>query len=629
MINDIQVKRNFASCAAATVMAAIFAVALPLAAETPTASGTQPATDQAAPSTQPAGDSGIDRIAHIRLDGRIIQSPPDFTLFADSSSYMTVRDWLKRLADARQDDNLSAVALEIHNPLMTWSQAVEIADAVRRLDEVTPVYTFLTDAGPAEYLVASAGRKIMMEPAGSLNIVGVGGEVMFFRGALDWLGIKAQMLQMGRFKGAAEPFTRRQPSGEFRGELSKVIDDLYNQMCGQIAGNRGMELDLVKRIIDRGPFTAQRAENFGLVDGLVETLRWRREVNNLIGSEETKPTWLDDYAKKRSRQVDVSNPFALMSYILKGRPEGKIRKPTVAFIHADGVIVSGKSGTGFFGNRMAGAETIVRCFKEMRDDDRVKAVIFRINSPGGSAIASELIYQAVKSCDEKKPVIASISQTGASGGYYIAAGARKIMADKSALVGSIGVVGGKMAMTGLYEKLRIGTWRYTRGKNAGIWMSDEWSKSERAALEKMLRSTYDRFVGRVKESRRGKIEDLNSVVAGRIFTARQAHKNGLVDALGGIRQAVAAAHEVAGLEKSYFITRPKPRTLADLLFGSNASDGAGGASELIRANSSPTIRSVQRLLGRRQGAAYLLTLAEILSGERILTAVPYHLSVNR
>ncbi len=640
MIPDCRSCENFGyRMAFAFVVALVLACVRPLWAQSPDTLAVEPVVPQGDVDTRPATRPGetastqegderpLTRVAHIRLGGTVLQSPSDFTLFADTSGYMTVRDWLKRLADARRDENLSAVALEIDDPMMTWAQANEIADAVRRLNDVKPVYTYITDGGPTEYLVASAGRKVMMEPSGMLNIVGVGGEMMFFAGTLDWLGVEAQMIQVGRFKGAEEPLTRHQPSAEYKSQLSKVIDDLYEQMCGQIAEHRGLETGDVKQIIDYGPFTARRAQYYKLVDGLVRKIRWRSEVNNLLGGEEGQVSWLDDYAKKSSAQVEMSNPLALMSFIFKGAPRREIRAPTVAVVHADGIIVPGRSGTGFFGGKMVGAQTLVRCFKQMRDDDRIKAVIFRIDSPGGSAVASELIYQAVRSCDKKKPVIASISQTGASGGYYIAAGARKILADKSALVGSIGVVGGKLSVEGLYEKLRIGTWRYARGRNAGIWSSGRWTKSERAAVEKILRSTYDRFVERVKKSRGGRIEDIGSVASGRVFTARQGCENGLIDGLGGIYQAVAAAHKAANLDKSYFITRPRPRTLADVLF--NSSGAANGYPELLGANSSPAITSVRRLLVRRPGAEYLLSLAELLRTERVLAAMPYYLSVSR
>ncbi|MCD6303426.1 MAG: S49 family peptidase [Planctomycetes bacterium] len=415
------------------------------------------------------------RIAQIRLEGSILSSPPLYSWFPDQAAGVTLRQWLQRLAKARNDQRVRAVALEIGPVELDWAEAQELSDAIRRLSAVKAVYVHMTDGGAMTYLLASAGREVTMDPSGTLTITGLGAELMFFRGTLDLLGIRAQMVQIGKYKGAAEPFTRTSPSDEFKGEFNRLLDDLYDQLRRQIAAQRGLTIPQVTRAIDNAPLTAEDALKYRLVDRLVAAADWRQYVSaKLAGKPRGPVTWLADYEAPKPRQLDLSNPLSVLGLMLAGRPRQATREPTVAIIHADGMIVSGSSGEGLFGGRYVGHKTLIECFKKAAADPHVKAVVFRVNSPGGSALASELIYQAVRKCDAKKPVIVSISGMGASGGYYIALGGRKILADASAVTGSIGVVSGKLAVRGLLDKLGISTWAMTRGRNAGLTLVRAW-----------------------------------------------------------------------------------------------------------------------------------------------------------
>ena len=351
-----------------------------------------------------------------------------------------------------------------------------------------------------------------MDPAGTLSITGLAAELSFFKGTLDWVGIEAQMVQVGRYKGAAEPFTRTGPSKELKGEYDKLLDDLYEQLSEQIARQRRLSVPHVLHVIDAGPLAAEDARRHRLVDRLVSKADWRESVEKTVrGAKHASVDWLADYARKPTKPLDLSNPWALFGMMLGSRPAEKVREPTIALIHANGVIVSGNSGEGLLGTRRVGARTMAKCFRQVARDDKVKAVILRVNSPGGSAIASELIYQAVRKCARKKPVIVSISSVGASGGYYIALGGRKILADPAATVGSVGVISGKLAMTGLMEKVGITTYEITRGRNAGLWLSRPWDEREREIIRRMSTRTYDMFVSRVRDSRGKRIKNLNAV----------------------------------------------------------------------------------------------------------------------
>jgi protease-4 len=235
-------------------------------------------------------------------------------------------------------------------------------------------------------------------------------------------------------------------------------------------------------------------------------------------------------------------------------------------------------------------------------------------------LASELIYQAVRRCSAVKPVIASVSGMAASGGYYVAVGAPTIFADSSGIVGSIGVVSGKLALTGLFEKIGVTTYAFTRGRNAGMALSRGWTPNEREAIERLSLRTYQTFVDRVKTGRGERIADIDAVAQGRVFTARQAVKNKMIDAIGGYREATLAAQKAAGVESVYYIHLPRPRTLVDLLSGSDeAMSPLGAAGDL------PGLS----LLGESPGAVYLVNLARLMRGETVLAATPYYLSISR
>ncbi|HDZ22561.1 hypothetical protein LCGC14_0284270 [marine sediment metagenome] len=585
---------------------------------------TQPTTAPAAtaPGFTPAPPAV--NIAHIRLAGRIYASPPDVELFGLSHRH-TLEEWLRRLAKARNAKNIHAVALEIDRPAMGWAQAQELAEAVRRLNAVKPVYAYLPSGGTSSYLVASAAGDVSLEPTGRLMIVGLNAEMMFFRGALDWLGIEPQFIQIGRFKGAAEPMTHTQPSDEAARELDELLDGLYGQLCGQIASQRSLEVDAVKAAIDEGPFSAPEAERLGLIDHQLSRHMWRHIVEVAAmgaaaeGAKDVNVRWVADYGADRSAALDLSNPLALFGSLAASSRRKPVRDPTIAILHVDGVIGLGSSGRAMFGEQMAGARTLVRLLNRLRENSRIKAIVLRINSPGGSALASELIYQAVRRCAEKKPVIASVSGMAASGGYYVAVGAPTIVADNAAIIGSIGVVSGKLAVTGTLEKIGITTYEASRGKNAGLMAMRPWTEREIAIIRADAQEIYDIFVERVSASRGDKIADIDAVAQGRIFTAPRAVELGLVDRTGTLNDAVMLARKAADLTRCHYITLPRPKTILDLLMGTE--------DVSIRTPVSQEMQLLQNILARHPGAAYLINMAQLMAEEPILTAMPMHISI--
>jgi len=558
------------------------------------------------------------RIAHVRLSGTIAEAPPQMSIFP-TASRQTLTQWLRRLAKIRTDKSIQAVALEVASPSLTWAQASELADAVRRLNEIKPVYAHIVTGGLGSYLPASAGRELAMDPSGFLSIPGLGAELVYFSQTLKHLRIKAQMIQVGRFKGAAEPFSRTGPSEEIKQTYKSILDDLYAHLCRSIATRRGLKINAVKAAVDRGILSAEEARKVKLVDAVVEKLDWRQRVEQRVAGKGRKTEWLADYGREAGKSVDLSNPFALFGMLMGGGPRQGIHEPTIAIIHADGMITAGKSGESLFGQGIVGARSLVGAFEQARKDDRIKAVVFRIDSPGGSAVASEMIYQAVRKCAKAKPVIVSVSSMAASGGYYIAAAGRTIVADPTAIVGSIGVLSGKLAVSGLMEWAGVTRHEITRGKMAGLGMSRPWTKAEMDTIRRMAEKVYDTFVSRVAEGRGKRIDGIHKVIQGRLFTARQAVSNGLVDSLGGFNDAVKVAKKAARLDACHYITLPRPRTLMDLLSG-DADAAAPRLGGLHR-------HALLGLAAESRPLAYLAALARLFQQETTLTVVPYYVTI--
>ena len=260
-----------------------------------------PAVKAPAKAAKPKAEKKAEQpnIAQIALKGMVLSSPPEFSLFAGETQGSTLRDWLQRLAEARNDENIQAVALEIGAVGMSWAQAQELADAVRRLNAVKPVYAHITAGSATAYIVGSAGRELTMDPSGELMITGIATEMTFFRGTLDLIGVEPQLFQIGRYKGAAEPMMRTGPSPELKGEYNKLLDDLYNQLCGQIARQRRLTIPHVRYAVDNGPFDGPAAMEYKLVDALVERASWKQHV---VNTRHRQAQGLGDVARQLRRQ---------------------------------------------------------------------------------------------------------------------------------------------------------------------------------------------------------------------------------------------------------------------------------------------------------------------------------------
>jgi protease-4 len=482
---------------------------------------------------------------------------------------------VRRLDAAAADKDVAAVWLKIDSLAIGRAKAFELRAAIDRLRKAgKPVYAELTTAEVGEYLVGGACDEIAMPPSGILVVPGVRLEMTFYKGLLDKVGLKFDALQMGKFKGAAEPLTRERMSPPLRESLESVVGDYYDDLVTVMAESRHLKDYQAKTYLDQGLFTAADARKAGLIDEVLYADQLADKIREKLGAKDVD--FNRDYKQKKI-DLDFSGfggMMKLMEVLMGEKPvaEGG-RKPKIAVVYAVGPIVEGKSDSDLFGGSTVGSTTIIEALRKAAADAKVKAIVLRIDSPGGSATASDLIWR--ETVHTGKPVIASMGDVAGSGGYYIAMGARKIFAAPGTLTGSIGVIGGKLVTGGLTRKLGLRTEVISRGANSGAFSSDQaFSAGERKVLMELLQETYRQFVSKAAEGRKMPYSKLEALAQGRVYSGRTAKKLGLVDELGTLQDAVAAAKTAAGLTADAeveLLVLPESKSFFEQLLGDSAS----------------------------------------------------------
>ncbi len=462
---------------------------------------------------------------------------PEDSLYEFGSSFfsvkrLTFRDFLDAIERAKGDSRIENLLVNVRDTQLGWAKAEEMRAALVGFKESGKSLTsYIEQAGNLEYFLASAADRVYLHPQSLLDLRGLQAEVTFMKSTLEKLGIEADFERIGPYKNGPDVYTRKSLSAEHREALEAIVDDLYNRLVETLAEARGMNVEEMRQIIDRGPFPASIAEELGLVDGL----RYRDEIETELkeGSREFRSVGVAGY------QQNADSGFSL---------DGSAR---IALIYGVGVIVGGESAEDVFFGRTMGSDTITEAFKEAREDDSIQAVVFRINSPGGSDVASDVIWREAFLTMEKKPVIVSMSDVAASGGYWIATASNAIVAEPTTLTGSIGIYAGKFNLSGLYEKIGFNKERVKRGESADFWSDTRnFSDEERSRFQEILRQGYGRFLDKVAQSRNKQWDEVDALAQGRVWTGAQALERGLVDELGGLDRAVALAREKANIPES-------------------------------------------------------------------------------
>ncbi|MCC7086239.1 MAG: signal peptide peptidase SppA [Pirellulales bacterium] len=487
---------------------------------------------------------------------------------------------IERIDAAAADDKLTGLVLHLDGLEIGRGKVGELRAAIARARKAGKrVYADLHEGSAGAYLLASACDEIIMPPVGMVTIAGVRMEIMYYKKLFDMIGVKADMLQVGDFKGAAEPYTRTNMSPEFRKQTETVVEDYYKQMISTIAADRKIDPAKVKALIDEGLFTAQAAKEAKLIDQVTYCDEFEKQLKDAHKADEI--AIVEDYGKKKidedfSGFAGLVKMFELMAGV---EPRGKASSSKkIAVIYAVGPISTGESSSSLFGEDSVGSDTIVAALKQAAEDSKVAAIVLRIDSPGGSALASDMMWREIARIKGQKPVVASMGDIAASGGYYISMGCTKIFAEEGTLTGSIGVISGKFSLKGLYDKIGLSTDVLARGKNSG-WMSSDqpFTTSEREVMLRMMKDVYGQFTQKAAQGRNLELKQLESLAGGKLYTGRMAKEQKLVDEVGTLEDAVADAKRLAGLpdnEKVERLILPRPKPLFEELFGSGAATKA-------------------------------------------------------
>ena len=478
---------------------------------------------------------------------------------------------LNQFKKAKVDKRISAILLEVDMSGAGWAKAEEIRAAIADFrTSGKPVYAYMQFGLNKEYYIATACDRIYVAPPGELFITGLAADVMFFRGSLDKLGIYPDLFQIGKYKSAGDTFTRKEMSDAHREFINSLLDDLFNRYVETIATARGKSVADMKALIDNAPYSAQEAKDAGLIDAVAYRDEVDKELKQRLG-----------YKEKDDLHIARGSEYRQISQESLGLNKGE----KIAVIYGTGDISSGKSADGFGGDQSIGSDTMVKALNDAREDKSIKAIVLRVDSPGGSGLASDVIWHAVDAANKVKPVVVSMSDVAASGGYYISASASKIIAEPSTITGSIGVVGGKPVMRGLYDWLGFSNEYVLRGKNAGIFRETEkFSPDERQKFEEWLKATYyNDFVPKVAKGRNKDAQYIDSVGQGRVWTGSQGKERGLVDEFGGLDRAVEVAKQLAKIPPDKGVRRvilPYPRNFFQELFSGGDEDTFATSPEL-------------------------------------------------
>ena len=508
----------------------------------------------------------------LELEGDIPEKAPvEFPIpFLEQRTPPTVTDVWAVLRKAAGDNRIKAIVFEPRDLRVGWGKLEEIRDDLENFRKSgKPIYAYLKTPGAREYYLATTATRIYMDPEDELNLKGMRFELMYFKKTLDKLGVQVEVEHAGKYKDFGDMFTRANMSPETKEVLTSILDDLFGNLVRRIGEARHKTPEQVRATIDQGPFLSPHAQEQGLIDGLLYEDQMYSEVKAKVG--DLKKVSLRDYLR-----------------VPTAGPEGKQR---IALVTAQGDISRGDSGSDISGDNGIESEGFDKLLEHVGNDNGVKGVIVRIDSPGGEVFASDAIWREMNLLSKKKPMVISMSDTAASGGYYIAMTGDPVVAYPGTFTGSIGVVFGKANLHGLYDKLGISKDLLTRGRYSDIDSDYEpLSADGRAKLRQAIDEDYQSFVTKVAAARRRKFDEIEPLSEGRVWLGSQAKANGLIDELGGLDRALDLVKEKAKIPKServMLVTYPPKRSIFDLLFGQPSEEalesrlgGIGGTLKL-------------------------------------------------
>ncbi len=516
-----------------------------------------------------AGKEEPATIAVFSLDRPVTEAPRGEDILFGSVGSETFKDQVTRLKKAGDDDQVKAVVLLPGQSGLGYAQVEELRRIMAELRKGgKPIHVHADSLLMRDYVLFSGADSISVVPEGILMVHGLRGEAPYIRGLLDLIGVTPDFMTCGQYKSASEMFMLKGPSKQAEEMDNWLLDSLFETAVNLIAEGRKVSPEKARGWIDKGLYTAAKAKEAGMIDAV----QFRQDFVEDLKAKYGKDIQFDrKYGKKKRDQFDLSSPLGLLKLwaeILEGPSKKTSTKTAVAIVYVEGAILPGKPEPSPFGSSgIAYSEPIRQALDKAAADDSIKAVILRVDSPGGSATASEIILDATRRLKAKKPLVVSMGNVAGSGGYYVACAADTIFADTATITASIGVVSGKLATTGMWNKIGI-TWHtYDRGANAGLFSSRAvFTDAERKQMRAFMDEVYGDFKAHVVAIRGERLKKgIDELAEGRVFTGRQALELGLVDKIGGLDDAIAYIAKEAKIEDYEIRVLPKPKSFIDLL----------------------------------------------------------------
>lgn len=503
----------------------------------------------------------------VKLAGPLFDAPIQGGLFLEPDAIPpTTTEIAGAIRKAAGDDRITGMYLTLDGVGGGWGSLQEVRSAMVDFREAgKPCVAYAETWSNGSYYLASACDQVMMAPAGISMVNGLAASTTYYAGTFEKLGVEAHFEHVGDFKSAVEPYERSEPSEAASEAMIFLLDGIYANMVDDIAAGRGRTSEEIRALIDSPPMSPHAAVERGLVDGLVFPDALLARAPSVADEG-----WLEgvDAPVTEAELEDIGEQYTTLREYLKGiRVAQKGFDKQIAVVHAEGTIMSGEAGGGLFGSSALTDRAFREWMTEAREDDDVVAVVVRVNSPGGSGLASDMMWNEVKRTQAAgKPVVVSMADYAASGGYYISAPADWVIAQPSTITGSIGVFGGKVSFGGLYEKLGMTSHTYKRGSEADLFSTNAgFSEEGREIYRRFLTDFYETFLERVSDGREMDRDAVHEVAQGRVWTGTQALERGLVDELGGLDEALAKASELATVEEYGVVRLPRQKDFFEAL----------------------------------------------------------------
>lgn len=607
------------------------------------------ATTAAEPATPPVKPG---KIVHIRLAGPLTEvAAEDPFGFGGAGAGTSLRALLAKLAKARKDDTVKAVVVTVGDFQPGGvAQVDELRRAFIELRGAKPVLVHLAaqvnELNTVRYALLAAGTELSLEPTSDVWMTGFYVEQPYLKDMLGKLGVEFDVVAMGDYKSAGETLSRSAPSKAAEENTNWLLDGMFATVTDMVAGSRKMTREKASAALDGGPYSGDDAVKAGLIDRVEHRDEFLARVKAKFPGAKVDNT----YGDKAKPKVDLESPFAIFQLLAEtGAPPKRTGKDAVGIVHVDGMIVGGHAEPGPFGEGMGTAygDDIRLALEKAAADKTVKAIVLRVDSPGGSALASEVILRAASRAHAKKPLVVSMGNTAASGGYYVAMDSDAIFAGEATITASIGVLSGKPVTKALWNKVGANWVPYKRGKNGDLLASARpFDDAQRKQMTAWMEKIYGTFKGHVTDSRGAKLKKpIDQLAGGRVYTGKQAKEMGLIDEIGGLEAAIADAARRAKLDEGYEVrVVPEPKNAIQQLVeefggkggrkgdldlnatGASAGSGfgpggsrAGAAADLMKL-AAPMLSALDP--ARTKAAVSALARVELFRREPVLMVTP-------